>query len=110
MYINFSPRSSVVSLMEDLKLRIKLSMEEYGFDCEFSAEYPGWSYKEESAVREVFKDSYRDLFKEELKIEAIHAGLECGLFSDASLELMQLRLDRPFRAAIRRMSVCRWIL
>ncbi len=83
MYINFSPRSSVVSLMEDLKLRIRLSMEEYGFDCEFSAEYPGWSYKEESAVREVFKDSYRDLFKDELKIEAIHAGLECGLFSDA---------------------------
>ena len=41
------------------------------------------SYKEESPVRDVFLESYRELFGEELKTEALHAGLECGLFSDA---------------------------
>lgn len=32
---------------------------------------------------DVFVQSYKELFHDDLKIEAIHAGLECGLFSDA---------------------------
>lgn len=81
--ITFSPRSSVASFMEDMKARITLLAETFGFSCDFSGEYPGWSYVEESPIREVFKESYRKLFGEELKVEALHAGLECGLFSDA---------------------------
>ena len=46
-------------------------------------EYPGWSYAEHSPVREVFVESYRELFGSELRIESIHAGLECGLFAEA---------------------------
>ena len=34
-------------------------------------------------MREVFQASYRELFGTELKIESIHAGLECGLFAEA---------------------------
>ncbi len=49
----------------------------------FEYEYPGWSYAEHSPVRDVFKASYLELFGNELKIESIHAGLECGLFADA---------------------------
>ena len=81
--ITFSPRSSVASLMEELKARIELLAKTFGFTCDFSGEYPGWSYAEESEIREVFKESYQRLFGKELKIEALHAGLECGLFSDA---------------------------
>lgn len=81
--IVFSPRSSVGTLQEEMKQRFQLLAEVFGFDMECSGEYPGWSYVEESPIREVFKESYRALFGEELKIEAIHAGLECGLFSDA---------------------------
>ena len=79
----FSPRSSVASLQEEMKERLRLYGEVFGFETSFSGEYPGWSYKEESPVRKVLQDSYRDLFGTELKVEAIHAGLECGLFSDA---------------------------
>ena len=79
----FSPRSSVGSLQEEMKERLRLYGEVFGFETSFSGEYPGWSYKEESPVRKVLQDSYRDLFGTELKVEAIHAGLECGLFSDA---------------------------
>ena len=81
--IVFSPRSSVASLMEDFKERLALLADTFGFEMNCSGEYPGWSFVEESPIREVFIESYRDLFGEELKIEAIHAGLECGLFSDA---------------------------
>lgn len=79
----FSPRSSVASLQEEMKERIGLLADTFGFTADFSGEYPGWSYREVSPIREVFCESYRELFGEELKTEALHAGLECGLFSDA---------------------------
>ena len=41
------------------------------------------NYKEDSKIREVFVESYRELFGSELRLEALHAGLECGLFSEA---------------------------
>ena len=79
----FSPRSSVASLQEEMKARLGLLAETFGFSYSSSGEYPGWSYREDSRIREVFKESYRELFGKEMKMEAIHAGLECGLFSDA---------------------------
>lgn len=79
--VTFSPRSSIASLQEDTKQKLSLLAELFGFTCNISGEYPGWSFAEESKIRSVFCESYRDLFGEELKIEAIHAGLECGLFA-----------------------------
>ena len=83
LMIVFSPRSSVASLQEDMRTKLKTLADTFGFRMECSGEYPGWSYKEDSRIREICQESYRSLFGEELKIEAIHAGLECGLFSDA---------------------------
>ena len=79
----FAPRSSVASLQEDTKDRLYLLAETFGFDCAISGAYPGWSFAEHSPIRDTFVASYHDLFGTELKIEALHAGLECGLFSDA---------------------------
>lgn len=81
--ILLSPRSSIKSLQDDVKDRIRILAEVLGFDVIFEYEYPGWSYAEHSPVRDVFKASYLELFGNELKIESIHAGLECGLFADA---------------------------
>ena len=81
--IILSPRSSITSLQDDLKDRMRMLAEVLGFDVAFDYEYPGWSYVEHSPVRDVFKQSYRELFGRELKIESIHAGLECGLFAEA---------------------------
>lgn len=78
-----SPRSSIKSLQDDVKDRIQTLADTLGFDMVFEYEYPGWSYAEHSPVRDVFCESYRELFGTELKIESIHAGLECGLFADA---------------------------
>ena len=77
-----SPRSSVTSLQEDTKARFQTLADTFGFEAEYSGEYPGWSYAEQSRIREVFVESYRELFGKELKLEAIHAGLECGLFTE----------------------------
>ena len=50
-----------------MKARLGLLAETFGFACSYSGEYPGWSYKEDSRIREVFKESYKELFGEEMK-------------------------------------------
>lgn len=81
--ILLSPRSSITSLQEEFKDRLQTLADVLGFDAKFEYEYPGWSYAEHSPVRDVFLESYRELFDTELRIESIHAGLECGLFAEA---------------------------
>ncbi|WP_028862126.1 aminoacyl-histidine dipeptidase [Psychromonas aquimarina] len=44
--------------------------------------YPGWTPNKSSAVYKVMEAQYRELFNETPKTMVIHAGLECGLFSD----------------------------
>ena len=79
----FAPRSSVATLMSALKEKLCLLAETFGFEVSMHGEYPGWSFAEVSPIRDVCVQSYKELFHDDLKIEAIHAGLECGLFSDA---------------------------
>ena len=50
-------------------------------------DYPAWEYKPESSVRGLMTEVYRDLFQEEAKLQAIHAGLECGLLSGKIADL-----------------------
>ena len=45
-------------------------------------EYPAWEYRKESHLRDTMVPIYRELFGAEPRVEAIHAGLECGLFSE----------------------------
>ena len=41
--------------------------------------FPGWPYREESKLRDVFAEVYLHKYGKEMKIKAIHAGLECGI-------------------------------
>ena len=54
----FSPRSSVALLQEDTKERLNTLAETFGFTVSHSSEYPGWSFKEASPVREICKESF----------------------------------------------------
>lgn len=82
-HLSFAPRSSVASLQADTTDRLALLAETFGFETEITGAYPGWQFAAVSPVRDCFCESYQALFGSALKIEAIHAGLECGLFSDA---------------------------
>ena len=46
------------------------------------SEYPGWAPAAVSPVRDACVASYKKLFGVEPKVKAIHAGLECGLFTE----------------------------
>lgn len=44
--------------------------------------YPGWTPDPDSAMQKTVHKVYSELFGEAPRFEAIHAGLECGLFMD----------------------------
>ena len=87
MRIVFAPRSSINSLQEDTVQLLDTLADTFGFKTEIAGRYPGWAFAEVSPIREAFCNSYKKLFNKEMKIEAIHAGLECGLFCNAMPEL-----------------------
>ena len=47
-----------------------------------SGNYPGWKFEKDSPIRELFLEVYKELFNEEARVEAIHAGLECGILQE----------------------------
>ena len=75
-------RSSVPSLKEEIVLRSKTIVELFGGEFTTTADYPGWEYNPNSKIREICQKVHKDLYGNEAKIVAIHAGVECGLFNE----------------------------
>lgn len=48
--------------------------------CTLEGTYPGWQYAEKSPLRDLVCDIYKEQTGTAMKVEAIHAGLECGYF------------------------------
>ena len=80
---SFCVRSSVDSQREMLKDRLTCLMEELGGTVEFAGDYTGWQYREDSPLRDRMAEVFREQYGKEPKIEAIHAGLECGIIGSA---------------------------
>ena len=79
--MSFAVRSSVESAKYYLTDKVILFVDMLGGNCEIKGDYPGWAYNPNSELRETFIKVYRDMYGEEPIVEAIHAGLECGLFT-----------------------------
>ena len=79
--LSFSVRSSVTSRKYEVTDRLTFVTEFLGGSVNISGDYPAWEYKAESKMRDLMVETYRDLFWKEPQIQAIHAGLECGIFS-----------------------------
>ena len=75
-----SVRSSVSTRKEELKDKLEYLAEFLGGEISVSGDYPAWEYRAKSDIREGISVVYEELFHEEPVFEAIHAGLECGLF------------------------------
>lgn len=72
-------RSSIESGKMDLANGLKSVFELAGFNVAFNGSYPGWNPNPNSKILAVTKGVYKDLFKENAKVVACHAGLECGI-------------------------------
>lgn len=77
--IRSSAESDKLALVEQLK-RIA---EATGANLSTDGSYPGWEYREVSALRDIFVSAYGKLFGKKAQVVTIHAGLECGIFADA---------------------------
>ena len=81
--ITTSQRSSVESKKQDAVDMVSTSFYTIGADeVESGDGYPGWTPNPNSEVLKMLVQSYRNLFRKEPEVKAIHAGLECGLFSE----------------------------
>ena len=81
VHLSSSVRSSVESQKQMLLQRIACLTAELGGETSTRGEYPGWAYLPESPLRDLMVEVFTDQYGYEPKVEAIHAGLECGLFS-----------------------------
>lgn len=81
MTASFCVRSSVGSQKEMLKARLTCLTRQLGGKTEVSGEYDAWEYRPESPLRDLMTEVYKDQYGKAPEIEAIHAGVECGLFS-----------------------------
>jgi dipeptidase D len=78
--VETSQRSSVESEKVDIAKTVETVFKLAGADVCHRSSYPGWKPNTDSPIMKVCHEAYKDLFKAEPEIMAIHAGLECGLF------------------------------
>ncbi len=76
----FSVRSSVSSAKHAISDKLEYLSAFLGADYVVRGEYPAWEYRADSKLRDLYSRIYKDMTGNNIKIEAIHAGLECGLF------------------------------
>lgn len=76
-----SIRSSVESQKAMLADKLYYLTQYLGGNVETWGDYPGWEFKTDSDFRNLMSKVFCEQFGNEPNIEAIHAGLECGLFS-----------------------------
>ncbi len=78
--IEIHQRSSVDSRRDEIADRVKALFRMIGCEVEFEDAYVGWAPYPDWKVLKVAKKSFEDLFGVKPRVEALHAGLECGLF------------------------------
>lgn len=80
--LRYALRSSVKTSKEYLFTKLKALIEYLGGSIVRSGDYPAWEYKKDSRLREDMICIYKEMYGKEPVIQAIHAGLECGILSN----------------------------
>lgn len=83
MYALFTLRSNIESSLAFLEEKLKTYVTCLGSDIEIrtGGYYPPWEYNENSKLQKLYCEKYKEKFGEVPLTEAIHAGLECGVFA-----------------------------
>ena len=72
-------RSAVETAKHKINLQVDTLAKLLGGYTETHGEYPGWQYDPDSKLRADMVRIYREMFGREVQVEALHAGLECGI-------------------------------
>ena len=95
MEISFSVRSAVGAEKEKLATKLAEIAKEHGAEFGRYGEYPAWEYRKDSHLRDTMCQVYKDMYGKDPVVMTIHAGLECGIFSDkmAGLDCVSIGPD-----------------
>ncbi|MBP5770500.1 MAG: aminoacyl-histidine dipeptidase [Bacteroidaceae bacterium] len=77
-----SQRSSLMSNRLNMSHTVAAVFELAGAEVEIGDGYPGWAMNPKSEILRIAREQYVRLFGKEPIVRGIHAGLECGLFSE----------------------------
>ncbi len=72
-------RSLADTAKQDMGTALACCFANIGASVSFSGAYPGWRPDMDSPILKVMLDTYKKMYKQEAKVKAIHAGLECGI-------------------------------
>jgi dipeptidase D len=80
--VNSSQRSSIYSARVNMANTFAAVFELAGAEVEIGEGYPGWKMNPNSEILRISVEQYRKVMKKDPLVLGIHAGLECGLFSE----------------------------
>jgi len=80
--IGTSQRSSIESAKENIANSVKAVLELGHASVKTGEGYPGWKPNLNSSILKLLSDVYKDLYNSEAEVQAIHAGLECGILGN----------------------------
>jgi dipeptidase D len=92
-------RSSVESTKTEVSMALRCAFENMGATVEQSGDYPGWKPNAQSPILAKMRALYIELYGEEPKVKACHAGLECGLLSEKLPGVDMISFGPNIRAA-----------
>ena len=75
-------RSSVESSKVDIAKTIGASFLNIGAEVQHSGSYPGWAPNTDSEILDIMVSLYKNMFNSDPKVQACHAGLECGILNE----------------------------
>ena len=78
----WATRSSVNSERDALSEKLSQLAAFYDATFSISGIYPAWEYKKDSPLQNTLVNVYKKMYNRDPKILAVHAGLECGHFSE----------------------------
>ena len=97
LLVTTSQRSSIESARDFVSYSVRAAFELAGAVVTTKGQYPGWKPNMKSEILKVACDTYKQLFGDEAKIKAIHAGLECGLFLEKAPHLDMISFGPTMR-------------
>ena len=77
----FTLRSNKQSALDFLEEKLRVFSKCIDCQIETGGHYPPWEFNGKSELKKIYIEKFKDKFGYEPKVEAIHAGLECGIFS-----------------------------
>lgn len=81
--MSFSVRSSVGAEKAELLEELDALIRSIGGSMSVEGSYPAWEYRKDSPIRDIMTETFSEMYGREMEVQAIHAGLECGIFSGA---------------------------